>query len=183
MKQVLRYFRYWTFRRHRAYFMFRWSKQSLKLHLGCGNIRMNGYINIDLNYTPATDYVTDARKLPCRDNSVEAIETYHVIEHIPFPEIPSAVQEWYRVLIPGGQLVIECPNFDEALAEYLDGNEERLYSIYGRQRFKGDTHYWGYNARRLKNLLMASGFSKAIEAEAQDRHKNEEPCLRMEATK
>jgi len=48
------------------------------------------------------------------------------------------LQECLRALQPGGELVLELPDFDAGVREYLEGNEERLYSIYGRQRFPGD---------------------------------------------
>ena len=183
LKRLLLFITYWAFRRHQVYFTLRWSNGNLKLHIGCGNIELKGYINIDIRHAPAADFVTDARKLPCKSNSVEIIETYHVIEHISFSDVESMLHEWYRVLMPKGRLVIECPDFDKAIAEYLSGNEKRLYSIYGRRRYNGDSHLWGYNAKRLKRLLISVGFSKTNELEAKDRHKNEEPCLRIEATK
>jgi hypothetical protein len=182
-KQLHTFIRYWAFKRHQVYFRLRLSKKKLKLHIGCGNVRLKGYVNIDMRQTPATDYVTNFKKLPCKGNSVAIIETYHVIEHIPFSEVELVIKEWYRVLSQGGKLVVECPNFDQDLNEYLAGNEERLYSIFGRQRYKGDVHYWGYNTKRLKKLLKIVGFSKTYELEAQDYHKNEEPCIRIEAIK
>ncbi len=92
-----------------------------------------------------------------------------------------ALKEWYRILSPRGKLIIECP--DRAIMEYLEGNEERLYCIYGRQRFPGDNHYWGYNAKRLKENLEKIGFMEVLETDPQDYHKDNEPCLRIEATK
>jgi len=48
-------------------------KNTLKLHLGCGNRHFDGYVNIDLRKTRATDLVCDIRKLPYPDNSVKLI--------------------------------------------------------------------------------------------------------------
>ena len=58
-------------------------KRFLKLHLGCGNINLKGCINIDIRRTEATDYVCDATSLPFAKNSVELIEIYHMVEHLP----------------------------------------------------------------------------------------------------
>jgi predicted SAM-dependent methyltransferase len=106
-----------------------------------------------------------------------------MIEHIPLPVVRDLFAEWFRVLAPGGRIVIECPDLDRAIQEYLDGKQERLYSIYGRQRFPGDAHHWGYNAKRLRALLESVGFVDAIEKEPQDYHKDSEPCLRIECSK
>jgi len=158
-------------------------KTSLKLHLGCGNNHFEGYKNIDLRKTRATDLVCNIKKLPYPDNSVELIETYHVVEHLPRHELPKALNEWHRVLILGGILIIECPDFDKAVKEYVEGNEKRINNIFGLQRFPGDTHMFGYNFKRLKNLLEEAGFKNIKEREPRDYHSKDEPCLRVECVK
>lgn len=158
-------------------------KNSLKLHLGCGDRYFEGYINIDWKKTKATDLVCDIRKLPYPDNSVELIETYHVIEHLPRHDLPKVLKTWYRILMVGGKLIIECPDFDEAVKEYIEGNEKRLNSIFGLQRFPGDTHMFGYNFKRLKKNLEISGFKDIQKKKPQDSHAKEEPCLRIECIK
>lgn len=110
----------------------------LRLHLGCGNVRFPGYINIDFRKTKGTDYVCNAVKLPFPDNSVEVIETYHMIEHLPKKIFERTLKCWWKKLIPRGKLIIECPDFDMSVKEYLKGNEERLYNIFGLNRYKGD---------------------------------------------
>lgn len=157
----------------------------LKLHLGCGRVKKDGFVNIDLNKTIATDLVLDAKKLPFSDGSVERIENYHLVEHIPKDEFKEMLEEWLRVLEDGGKLVIECPNLDENMRNYLNGNnvETSLSYIFGSQRFKGDYHHWGYNFERLKSILKESGFSEVYEEEPQDYHKEQAPCLRVVAKK
>jgi predicted SAM-dependent methyltransferase len=157
--------------------------QATRLHLGCGHRRFDGYVNIDMKITRATDYVGDISHLPCPDGTVERIETYHVIEHIPHPHALQVVTEWCRALKPGGTLVVECPDFDEGIRQYLSGDERMLGSIYGWQRYEGDTHYYGYNVERLSALLLSAGFAQVLEGEPTDYHKDTEPCLRVEAVK
>ena len=159
------------------------NKSPLKLHLGCGGRHLEGYTNIDLRKTIATDVVCNIRKLPYPDNSVELIETYHVIEHLPRHDLPKALKEWFRVIAFGGMLIIECPDFDKAVKEYIEGNEERINNIFGLQRFPGDTHMFGYNFKRLKKLLEEAGFRDIQEREPQDYHIKDEPCLRIECVK
>lgn len=158
-------------------------KIPLKLHLGCGERHLEGYTNIDLRKTTATDLVCNIRKLPYPDNSVELIETYHVIEHLPRHDLPKALKEWFRLILPGGSLIIECPDFDKAAKEYIEGNEKRIDNIFGLQRFPGDTHMFGYNFKRLKKLLEETGYKDIKQREPQDYHTNDEPCLRIEAVK
>ena len=159
-----------------------YNENFLKLHLGCGNMHFPNYINIDFRKTPATDYVCNAVKLPFPSNSVEVIETYHMIEHLPKDTFSKALRNWWDKLIPGGKLIIECPDFDRIVKEYLEGNEERLNNIFGLHRFKGDTHLWGYNFYRLKKILEKCGY-RVKKCIPQDYHRLQEPCMRVEAYK
>lgn len=158
-------------------------KSPLRLHLGCGGRRIEGYVNVDWRMTPATDLVCDIRELPFGPNSADRIECYHVIEHLPRHDLLSTLRKWHKILIPGGKLIIECPDFDKAVKEYLRGNEDRLNNIFGLQRFPGDLHYFGYNLKRLKGVLEKAGFKNIQKKEPQDYHSKEEPCLRVECEK
>jgi predicted SAM-dependent methyltransferase len=156
---------------------------NLRLHLGCGKIRLEGYVNIDHRATSATDLECDILQLPFNDNAAARIETYHVIEHLGRHEAVRAVREWHRVLKPEGVLVIECPDFDAACREYLGGREDRIDNIFGLQRFEGDSHRFGYNFERLGLLLAESGFRSIVQQPPTDYHKEQEPCLRVECVK
>jgi len=155
----------------------------IRLHLGCGNRKFKGYDNIDQRRTKATDYICDIRKLPYPENSVEVIECYHVIEHLPRHDLLRTLKDFYKILKLNGKLVIECPDFDEVVKEYLKGNEKRLDNIFGRQRYKGDVHYFGYNFKRLKRILKNVGFRKIQKKKPVDHHTKTQPCLRVEAIK
>lgn len=158
-------------------------KNPLKLHLGCGNQYFKGYVNIDQRKTPATGLVCNIGNLPYPDDSTELIETYHAIEHFPRHNLPQVLEEWHRVLVPGGKLIIECPNFDEAVKRYIGDDNKMLDSIFGLQRFPGDAHLWGFNFGRLKKLLDQVGFKDIQRDEPQDYHTESEPCLRVECIK
>lgn len=159
------------------------SAGDLRLHLGCGQQRLEGFINIDLNPSPATDYVGSIVDLPCPAGSVERIESYHVIEHLPHPTVPAALRAWNRALRPGGTLVLECPDFDETVREYLAGNQSRIFHIFGLQRFRGDAHLFGYTPDSLTAMLGDAGFQSVKTAAPVDYHTADGPCFRVEATK
>jgi hypothetical protein len=137
--------------------------KAVRLHLGCGTQRLPGYVNIDCKKTPTTDLICDIRALPYGDNTVDTIESYHVFEHIPvclhanvtsgygekYESLITTVKEWYRVLKPRGNVVIEMPDLDGIVKEYLSADElrreELLIGIYGSYRGGDDTdiHRWG----------------------------------------
>jgi predicted SAM-dependent methyltransferase len=127
--------------------------------------------------------VLDITKLPYPDNSIEQIESYHVIEHLPRHNLERALRDWYRVLNPGGKLILECPDFDEIAKLYLAGDEKQLDGIFGLQRFEGDYHLFGYNRTRLSTTLKRVGFANIENKPPQDYHSIEWSCLRVECTK
>lgn len=157
--------------------------KDLKLHLGCGWKHFEDYINVDIWITDATDVICDITKLPWPANSVSVIESYHVIEHISHRKIKPMLTEWFRVLAPEGILILECPYFDRAVQEYLDGNESRLMNLFGQQRFPGDTHLCGYNPSRLICLLEEIGFKEISEKEPRSSQTLDEPSFRIECRK
>jgi predicted SAM-dependent methyltransferase len=157
--------------------------KNIRLHLGCGSKHFHGYINVDLWITDATDVICDITHLPWPDNCAETIESYHVLEHISHKSVRKALSEWYRVLAPGGKLILECPNFDAAIQDYLSGNDNRLINIFGQQRHYGDIHLFGYNPARLIKLLEEVGFKDLIEELPQSSQSLDEPSFRIECHK
>lgn len=103
------------------------SNKSLNLHLGCGNVRLDGFINIDIVKTPAVDKVMDARKLDYPDGSVDTIYTSHLLEHFPHGEVPLVLKEWHRVLKPAGKAIIVTPDFDRYVDWYIFRNPLRSF--------------------------------------------------------
>lgn len=152
----------------------------VSLHLGCGVRRIEGCINVDWRKTPATDLVCDIRNLPFPPASVASIESYHVIEHFTRDDACAMLQAWRRLLVDGGRMVVECPDFDETVRQYLVSDPDHLVGVYGDVRFRGDVHLYGYNFRRLRAVLEEAGFTAVRELEAQDYHAAKGPCLRAE---
>jgi SAM-dependent methyltransferase len=168
---------------HLRYKVGKTAGEDLRLHLGCGGKHFDGYVNVDLWITDATDVISDITSLPWPDNAANIIESYHVIEHISHKRIEKTLTDWHRVLKPGGKLVLECPHFDVAIREYLSGNESRLLNIFGRQRSEGDAHLYGFNPERLIRLLSEVGFKDIKETAPQSSQTVDEPCFRLESKK
>lgn len=93
-----------------------------KLHLGCGNIRLDGFVNIDIRHMDATDRVMDISDLAeFGDNSVDMIYASHCLEHFSFRITLDVLYEWNRVLKKGGELILRIPDFDILVNQYLGG--------------------------------------------------------------
>ena len=83
----------------------------LKLHLGCYNRYLPGYINVDVRSDTAADLIDDFRYLTkFDDESVDAIYVCHALEHVSFKESIEVLQTWYRKMKPGGIVYISVPD-------------------------------------------------------------------------
>lgn len=54
------------------------------------------------------DALTHLRSLP--DESLNAISTFHLVEHLPFEMLIKMLDEMVRTLKPGGMVIVETPN-------------------------------------------------------------------------
>lgn len=143
-----------------------------KLHLGCGNIKLNGWCNVDIKPTIATDINDDIvllKKFP--DNFADEIYACHVLEHFSHEEVSVVFKNWKRVLKPGGMLRISVPDIDRIVKIYSDnwqhfqtpGHSPWVGLIYGGQGDQYDFHKTGFNFCWAKHLLEGAGFSNVQE--------------------
>jgi ubiquinone/menaquinone biosynthesis C-methylase UbiE len=88
----------------------------LKLNLGCGSDIKRGYLNCDWSKEVGADRVVDLNKfpLPFRENSVDEILLYHIIEH--FHEPIKFFEEFYRICKNGAIIKIRVPYFSHESA-------------------------------------------------------------------
>jgi SAM-dependent methyltransferase len=94
-----------------------------KLNLGCGENKKHGYINIDRNPLVKPDIIHDLSVIPYpfSDNCFDLIEAFHILEHLHEPFL--VMKELYRILKPGGKLIIKVPHFSRGFthAEHCHG--------------------------------------------------------------
>jgi len=152
----------------------------MKLNLGCGMDRLEGFVGVDIVPGPAVGMVSTVDSLPIEAGLVEEILSEHLLEHLTFDEAKRALVEWFRVLCPGGKITIECPDILGLCKQFVEANEyERYWSnagywsliqcIYGHQRGKskaehfGQIHKSGYTVEHLSFLLRGVGFSRISE--------------------
>lgn len=88
----------------------------MKLNLGCGNDHKKGYINCDISPEVNPDKVVDLNKFPFpfKDNSIEEILLYHVLEH--FHEPIKIFEELYRICKNNAIIRIKAPYFSHESA-------------------------------------------------------------------
>ena len=120
-----------------------------------------GSINIDLHGSP--DLKADARSLPIRPSSVDWVESHHLLEHFTLKEGLNVLEEWARVLKPGGWLFLTLPNL-LGMVNMITGahNIPEIWNginmfIYG-QDGPGMRHLSTYSPSFLKFRLEQFGF-------------------------
>ena len=143
----------------------------MKLHLGCGQYRFDGYLNVDFpasEHTVQTERVADlyaditALRYPLA--SVEEVRLHHVFEHFPRPQAMALVAAWASWLEPGGLLWIEVPDFERAARRALSwwkGRRERrtaLRHLHGSHEASWAVHWEGWTTSSLRQLLAGTGF-------------------------
>jgi len=132
----------------------------IKLHLGCGHIRLPGYVNIDIMAAKAADLIADLRCLPYGDASVDLVYSCAAIEHFGRREWVDVLREWARVLKPGGMLRLSTADFEAAIARYQEAHSmtELLGLLIGGQKDDYDWHGMIFDFDTLASGLNDAGF-------------------------
>lgn len=136
----------------------------LKLHLACGHDYQQDYINVDLYPTDGarTDAQFDVIKLPYADNTVDEIRAFHIIEHFDWFQGQRTLEEWFRVLKPGGRLWLETPDFLTSCDAFVKGSPEFKNMLYGHffamPWIPGQTHKFLFTEDQLRMQLQWAGF-------------------------
>jgi len=98
-----------------------------KLNLGCGNSKIEGYINLDIDERNNPDILFNLNKYPYpfKDDEFEYILADSVIEHLD--DFVKTMEELYRILKPGGELFIVVP-FHKHHTAWGDPTHKRAFS-------------------------------------------------------
>ena len=174
---------------------------SRKLHVGCGNVKLPGWLNIDVG--PGADLVIDVRQgLPLEENSIDFIYNEHFVEHLTYEECEKVLSEFRRCLKKGGVVRIATPDLDSLIQQYdkdfknkdwfPDGFEfVKTKGMAMNMAFRWWGHKFLYNEEELKNQFSKAGFqnikkcefNKSNYSELSNLETRKESKLIMEATK
>lgn len=140
--------------------------EPVRLHIG-GVEPQPGWTILNVQPGPAVDVVGDCTDLgQFSDESVAEIYGSHVLEHLSYiGELDTALQEFYRVLVPGGIVRISVPDFELLCRMFLHPalvTEKRFYimrMIFGGQTDHTDFHKVGLTWEFLAMYLNTAGFS------------------------
>lgn len=125
----------------------------MKINLGAGDIKLDGYVTVDYDSKTNPDYQLDIEKdiLPFEDNSVDTVVAHHILEHLGEGYF-HALKEIYRVCKHGAvvDICVPHPRHDSFLA---DPTHRRPITIIGLQlfskKFNQHCREAGYASSRL----------------------------------
>jgi predicted SAM-dependent methyltransferase len=135
---------------------------STNVHLGCGEKRLPGFINVDARESNCTDLVCDITALPFGDCSVDIFYMCHSLEHIPMHGVQAMLRKLHGMLKPNGKIYISVPDFAILSSLYLSGRvplSAVVRAIHGGQEYPGNIHYMSYDIELLSAIISSSGFS------------------------
>jgi SAM-dependent methyltransferase len=114
-----------------------------KLNLGSAGRKKDGYINVDWQsiVTPDVSHDLNVFPYPFSDSEFDVIEASHIIEHLDRPF--DVMKEIYRILKPGGLLVVKVPHFSRGMAhpEHAHGFDVTFPNYFNSQY--SDVGYFG----------------------------------------
>ena len=142
---------------------------AVKVHLGCGYLPKEGWINVDLVGAPVDVAWDVTKELPFASGSVDAVFHEHLLEHLPLAQGLALLDECHRVLREDGILRIGVPDGGAYLEAYCSGADrsflwrnrpDRPTPLLGIQEvfFKYE-HRAMYDFETLAFVCRAAGFS------------------------
>lgn len=129
----------------------------MKINLGCGQKRIEGYVGADRYPCQGADVLCDLRwPLPFRDDSVDAYLLDNVIEHVA--DIPALMAEIVRTSRHGARVTIITPHF-ASWSSWKDPTHVHHLSFFSFDHFGKETvnHYMGGGVEIVSRRLSFGG--------------------------
>lgn len=141
-----------------------------KLHLGCGQIYLKGYTNID--YPPSNqsvqrvkaDRYADIAELDYPKKSIDEIRLHHVFEHFDRPTALALLCRWREWLKPGGLLRLETPDTTASCKLMVSPRlsyptkQQIMRHLYGSHEAKWAAHRDGWYKEKYLHVLKKLGY-------------------------
>jgi len=134
-----------------------------------------GWINIDCQerWREASDkaggefMLSKLIPLPFSDNSVPIVVAHHLLEHFDVADGEAFLREAYRVIRPGGELLVYTPNMEELCRRWLSREigwvEFRTHTYGAYMGDEADRHKNCWGPEELLKTLWRTGSWLSIE--------------------
>jgi|GEM_PF-354495 len=146
-------------------------KGPLKLHLGCGENHLDGYVNLDhppdahtTQATVAADAFADLQTLSFPPEALDEVRLHHVFEHFDRAVSLALLIRWHEGLKVGGRLHLETPDVMGCAKELLGPSSYQSKQAILRHMFGSHEATWAYHLdgwypEKFQDVLSKLGFS------------------------
>jgi predicted SAM-dependent methyltransferase len=138
------------------------TRAPVRINLGCGKRKLDGFINVDRDNSRSPDVCAEASDYlhGITDETVDEVYAGHFLEHLERDDGLQILREVYRVLKPAGKVGLVVPDTHEIMrricAGELDLDEACSYYLYST--VQPSRHRWSYDERTLARLLEEARF-------------------------
>ena len=96
----------------------------VKINLGSGHWKLDGWVNVDLDIDSIPDVCANlAVRLPFRDGCADLMHTEDFIDQLELNEARAFLVDCHRILKPGGILRVLTPDLEKLAQLYLNDCE------------------------------------------------------------
>ncbi len=153
------------------------NRRGLRVHLGCGDDRFAGFLNIDERFTPATDVTMNLSRPAFQAGSVSACFSHAFYEHLFVRDRVPHLRAIREALEPGGVICyLGLPDFRNIARFYLEkrpgivGDVFDLFNVYRYTHgdpervpwFVGQLHKGLFDYEEVVHLLKDAGFEHFV---------------------
>ncbi len=139
------------------------NSDGIKVHLGSGEINLQGWINIDANQNTHIHMIDKNFKLNnLKDETISEFYLCHVLEHFSFTESLELIKKIRQKLKKNGLIRISVPDFQKLSSIYsLNSNLDQIkFALMGGQKDNYDYHKSIYDHPSLTKILEDCEFGE-----------------------
>lgn len=133
------------------------------VELGCGDRpHPQADCHVDCRANQYTHFACDFNEpLPISSDEWDAVYSCFVLEHVSWRKVPQFVSEMFRILKPGGSLVLVIPNTEAQMRHILKTQDwdDASCMLFGDQDYPENSHKAAFSPTSIQKLLGEVGFS------------------------
>lgn len=147
------------------------------LNVGCGPHYVGGWVNTDVWSNADTHpdvLVKPGEPYPFEDNTFDAIYMGHVLEHIPWPQVPTFLADMSRIAKPSAPFLVVGPDVHRTVNLWKQNSPEAPWWLVlatmehqeldpsdgVTEWWDGAHHHWNCHEERVVKLLSKRGFTE-----------------------